>query len=191
MLKEYLKGKSQDELKFLKPMFANIEKLWNSSGLDVTIKELQAIRDIEGLVPDIEVTFDSYKDMDQFVAENKIEMPDLMTKDGEIQFFGFAQDFSKTLDPKFVKLSMFVSSFGGGTFPPEGLPLKPFSIARCELFGRASFSVIFLSSSFNLSTSCPPFPIIIPGLAVVIVTVTSLSVRSIITRETLALLNLA
>ena len=115
LLKEYLKGKSQDEIKFLKPMFVNIEKLWNSSGLDVTIKELQAIRDIEGLVPDIEVTFDSYKDMDQFVAENKIEMPDLMTEDGELQFFGFAQDFSKTLDPKFVKLSMFVSSFGGGT----------------------------------------------------------------------------
>jgi len=117
ILKDYLKGKSQNEVKFLKPIFTNVEGLWNSSGLDVTVKELKAIRDIENLVPDIDVSFDSYKDMNEFANENDIKMADLMTKDGESQFFGFMQDFSKILDPNFVKLSMFSSSFGGGTIP--------------------------------------------------------------------------
>ena len=44
----------------------------------------------------------------------------------------------------------------------------------------------FFNSSLSLSTSCPAFPIMIPGLAVVIVIVTNLRVLSMITRETLA-----
>ena len=50
-----------------------------------------------------------------------------------------------------------------------------------------SLAVIFFNSSFSLSTSCPAFPMMIPGRAVVIVTVMSLSVRSIMTFDTLAL----
>jgi hypothetical protein len=44
----------------------------------------------------------------------------------------------------------------------------------------------FFNSSFNLSTSWPALPIIIPGLAVVIVRVTNFRVLSMITLETLA-----
>ena len=54
-----------------------------------------------------------------------------------------------------------------------------------------SLAVIFLSSSFNLSTSDPALPIIIPGLAVVIVIIINLRVLSIITLETLARESLA
>ena len=49
-----------------------------------------------------------------------------------------------------------------------------------------SFLVIFFSSSFNLSTSCPPLPMMKPGRAVQTVTVTSFRVRSITIREILA-----
>ena len=133
ILRDYLKGKSKDEKDFLKPMLVNIENLWKSSGLDITIKELEAIRDIEGLVPDINVSFDSYVDMNEFVNEVKIEMPDLMTENGESQFFGFMQDFSKTLDPTFVKSSMFVSSFGGGTIPMFSSKVKNRSKDKTKL----------------------------------------------------------
>src|SRR5450759_1582873 len=60
-----------------------------------------------------------------------------------------------------------------------------------KMFIWTSFLVIFLSSSFSLSTSCPPFPMIIPGRAVLTVTVISFSVLSIIILERLAFASLA
>src|SRR5512133_54173 len=60
-----------------------------------------------------------------------------------------------------------------------------------KMFIWTSFFVIFLSSSFSLSTSCPPLPIIIPGRAVLTVTVISFSVLSIIIFERLAFASLA
>ena len=49
-----------------------------------------------------------------------------------------------------------------------------------------SLDVNFFNSSFSLSTSEPAFPIITPGLAVLIVIVINLRVRSIIILEILA-----
>jgi hypothetical protein len=55
--------------------------------------------------------------MNQFVNQENIELPDLMTEDGESQFLGFTQDFTNTLDPRFVQSSIFGLTFGGGVIP--------------------------------------------------------------------------
>ena len=60
-----------------------------------------------------------------------------------------------------------------------------------KILSCTSFEVIFFNSSLSLSTSDPALPIIIPGLAVVIVIVINLSVLSIIILETLARESLA
>ncbi|OPZ55763.1 MAG: hypothetical protein BWY89_01258 [Bacteroidetes bacterium ADurb.BinA012] len=60
-----------------------------------------------------------------------------------------------------------------------------------KMFIWTSFLVIFLSSSFSLSTSCPPLPMMMPGRAVFTVTVMSLRVRSMTIFERLALASLA
>src|SRR5512133_2337278 len=59
------------------------------------------------------------------------------------------------------------------------------------MFICTSFLVIFFNSSFSLSTSCPPLPMMIPGRAVFTVTVISLSVLSIMILEMLAFASLA
>ena len=60
-----------------------------------------------------------------------------------------------------------------------------------KILSCTSLDVIFFNSSFNLSTSDPALPIIIPGLAVVIVMIINLRVLSIIILETLARESLA
>jgi len=115
IIKDYTKGKSKDVKDFLKPIITKTKENWKISGLDVTIKELKAIKDLENLTPEgVDVNFDSYKNMNEFVNEQNLNPIDLMTEEGESQYLGFVQDFSNTLDPKFVESSIFGLTIGGG-----------------------------------------------------------------------------
>jgi len=118
IIDDYIKGKPKDEKDFLGPAIKVTKQNWKTSGLDITPKELRAEKNIsQATSPGVKVDFDSYKNMNQFAKEQDIEMLDLMTLEGESQFLGFAQDFTNTLDPRFVELSMFGSTFGGGVVP--------------------------------------------------------------------------
>ena len=102
----------------MKPAIKQVRDNWKTSGLAIGAKELKAERDISKVTsPGVKVDFESYKNMNQFAKEQDIEMLDLMTLEGESQFLGFTQDFTNTLDPRFVELSMFGSTFGGGVVP--------------------------------------------------------------------------
>ena len=118
IIDDYIKGKPKDVKDFLGPAIKVTKQNWKTSGLDITPKELRAEKNIsQATSPGVKVDFDSYKNMNQFAKEQDIEMLDLMTLESESQFLGFAQDFTNTLDPRFVELSMFGSTFGGGVVP--------------------------------------------------------------------------
>jgi len=118
IVEDYTKDRPQDVKDFLKPSIKKVKDNWKISGLNVSAKELKAIKDLEDLTPEgVDVDFDAYKNMNQFVNQENIELTDLMTEDGESQFLGFTQDFTNTLDPRFVQSSIFGLTFGGGVIP--------------------------------------------------------------------------
>ncbi len=115
IVEDYTKDQPQNIKDFLKPSIKKVKDNWKISGLDVSAKELKAIKDLEDLTPKgVDVDFDAYKNMNQFVNQENIELADLMTENGESQFLGFTQDFTNTLDPRFVQSSIFGLTFGGG-----------------------------------------------------------------------------
>ena len=123
IIEDYTKDQPEDVKDFLKPIITKTKENWKISGLDVSAKELKAIKDLEDLTPEgVDVDFKAYKNMNQFVNQENIELPDLMTENGESQYFGFMQDFTNTLDPRFVNLSIFGSTFGAGTIPTFSSP---------------------------------------------------------------------
>jgi hypothetical protein len=123
IIEDYTKDQPKDVKDFLKPSIKKVKDNWKISGLDVSAKELKAIKDLEDLTPEgVDVDFDAYKNMNQFVNQENIELPNLMTENGESQYFGFMQDFTNTLDPRFVNLSIFGSTFGAGTIPTFSSP---------------------------------------------------------------------
>ena len=118
IIEDYTKDQPEDVKVFLKPAIKQVKDNWKTSGLAITPKELKAEKNIsQATSPSVKVNFDSYKNMNEFAKEQNIEMLDLMTLEGESQFLGFAKEFSNTLDPRFVELSMFGSTFGGGVVP--------------------------------------------------------------------------
>ena len=118
IIEDYTKDQPEDVKVFLKPSIKQVKDNWKTSGLAITPKELRAEKNIsQATSPSVKVDFDSYKNMNEFAKEQDIEMLDLMTFEGESQFLGFAREFSNTLDPRFVELSMFGSTFGGGVVP--------------------------------------------------------------------------
>ena len=115
IIDDYTKDQPEDVKVFLKPAIKEVKDNWKISGLNVYLKELKAVKDLENLTPEgVDVDFTAYKNMNQFVNQENIELPDLMTENGESQFLGFTQDFTNTLDPRFVKSSIFGLTFGGG-----------------------------------------------------------------------------
>ena len=125
IIEDYTKDQPEDVKNFLKSSIKETKDNWKISGLDVSAKELEAEREITQNIPiGKKITFDSYKNWNQYFEEGKIENINLTSEDGESQFFGFMQDFSKTLDPRFVKLSMFANTFGGGTVPMFSSEIK-------------------------------------------------------------------
>ena len=123
IIEDYTKDQPKDVKVFLKPVIEKVKDNWKISGLDISAKELKAIKDLENLTPEgVDVDFTAYKNMNQFVNQENIELANLMTEDGESQYFGFMQDFTNTLDPRFVNLSIFGSTFGAGTIPTFSSP---------------------------------------------------------------------
>ena len=123
IIEDYTKDQPEDVKNFLKSSIKETKDNWKISGLDVSAKELEAEREITQNIPiGKKITFDSYKNWNQYFEEGKIENINLTSEDGESQFFGFMQDFTNTLDPRFVNLSIFGSTFGAGTSPTFSSP---------------------------------------------------------------------